>query len=148
MQVLYGVDLDVREGEIVALLGTNGAGKSTFLRAVSGLIDPIGGAVFYAGRDVTHADAVTKAQLGIALVPGDRGVFPGLSVAENLRVAAWMYRSDKAELQQAINRVTDYFPVLRERWDVPAGGLSCGEQQMVVLAQAVIGWPKLDRVHE
>ena len=148
LQILFGVDLDVHEGEIVALLGTNGAGKSTFLRAVSGLIDPIGGAVFFNGRDITHADAMTKAQLGMALVPGDRGVFPGLSVAENLRIAGWMYRGDKVKLQEAINRVTDYFPVLRERWDVPAGGLSGGEQQMVVLAQALMGRPKLLMIDE
>src|SRR5207249_11115039 len=133
VQILFGVDLDVHEGEVVALLGTNGAGKSTFLRAVSGLIDPIGGAVFYSGRDVTHADSVTKAQLGIALVPGDRGVFPGLSVAENLRVAAWMFRKDSTEMQAATERVLDFFPVLRERLDTPAGNLSGGEQQMVVL---------------
>jgi branched-chain amino acid transport system ATP-binding protein len=148
LQILFGVDLDVREGEIVALLGTNGAGKSTFLRAVSGLIDPIGGAVYFNGRDVAHADAMTKALLGMALVPGDRGVFPGLTVAENLRIAGWMYRGDKARLQEAIDRVTDYFPVLRERWDVPAGGLSGGEQQMVVLAQALMGRPKLLMIDE
>ena len=148
LQILFGVDLDVREGEIVALLGTNGAGKSTFLRAVSGLIDPIGGAVFFDGRDITHADAMTKALLGLALVPGDRGVFPGLTVADNLRIAGWMYRSDKQALQDAIDRVTAYFPVLRERWDVPAGGLSGGEQQMVVLAQALMGRPKLLMIDE
>jgi ABC-type branched-subunit amino acid transport system ATPase component/predicted MFS family arabinose efflux permease len=148
LQILFGVDLDVREGEIVALLGTNGAGKSTFLRAVSGLIDPIGGAVFFDGRDITHADAMNKALLGMALVPGDRGVFPGLTVADNLRIAGWMYRSDRDQLQKAIDRVTDYFPVLRERWNVPAGGLSGGEQQMVVLAQALMGRPKLLMIDE
>jgi len=148
LQILFGVDLDVHEGEIVALLGTNGAGKSTFLRAVSGLIDPIGGAVFFDGRDITHADAMNKAMLGMALVPGDRGVFPGLTVAENLRIAGWMYRGDKEELQRSIDGVLDYFPVLRERWNVPAGGLSGGEQQMVVLAQALIGRPKLLMIDE
>ena len=148
VQVLFGVDLDVREGEIVALLGTNGAGKSTFLRAVSGLIDPIGGAVFYNGRDVTHADSVTKAQLGIALVPGDRGVFPGLTVADNLRVAAWMFRKDSAEMHAATERVLDFFPVLRARRDTPAGNLSGGEQQMVVLAQALMGKPRLLLIDE
>jgi len=148
VQVLFGVDLDVHEGEIVALLGTNGAGKSTFLRAVSGLIDPIGGAVFYAGRDITHSDSVTKAQLGIALVPGDRGVFPGLSVAENLRVAAWMFRKDSAEMEAATDRVLDFFPVLRERLDTAAGSLSGGEQQMVVLAQALMGKPRLLLIDE
>jgi ABC-type branched-subunit amino acid transport system ATPase component len=148
LQILFGVDLDVHQGEIVALLGTNGAGKSTFLRSVSGLLDPVGGAVFFGGRDITHADARTKALLGMAMVPGDRGVFPGLTVAENLRIAGWMYRGDRAELASAIDRVTAYFPVLRDRWDVPAGGLSGGEQQMVVLAQALMGRPKLLMIDE
>ncbi|HET6809576.1 MAG TPA: MFS transporter, partial [Acidimicrobiales bacterium] len=148
LQILFGVDLDVRQGEVVALLGTNGAGKSTFLRAVSGLIDPVGGAVYFAGRDVTHADPVNKALLGMALVPGDRGVFPGLTVAENLQIAGWMFRGDSPQLREATERVLGYFPVLRQRWDVPAGNLSGGEQQMVVLAQALMGRPKLLMIDE
>jgi ABC-type branched-subunit amino acid transport system ATPase component/predicted MFS family arabinose efflux permease len=148
LQILFGVDLDVRQGEVVALLGTNGAGKSTFLRAVSGLVDPVGGAVFFNGRDVTHADSVNKAVLGMALVPGDRGVFPGLTVADNLRIAGWMFRSESAQFREATERVLDYFPVLRERWDVPAGNLSGGEQQMVVLAQALMGRPRLLMIDE
>ena len=148
LQILFGVDLDVRQGEVVALLGTNGAGKSTFLRAVSGLIDPVGGAVYFDDRDVTHADPVNKALLGMALVPGDRGVFPGLTVADNLRIAGWMFRSDSTQMREATDRVLGYFPVLRERWDVPAGNLSGGEQQMVVLAQALMGKPKLLMIDE
>ncbi|HET6874184.1 MAG TPA: MFS transporter [Acidimicrobiales bacterium] len=148
VQILFGVDLDVHEGEIIALLGTNGAGKSTFLRAVSGTMDPIGGAIFFNGRDVTHADAVTKALLGMALVPGDRGVFPGLTVADNLRIAGWTFRRDTAYVRESQERVLGYFPVLRERWDVPAGNLSGGEQQMLVLAQALMGRPKLLMIDE
>src|SRR5207249_828602 len=131
VQILFGVDLDVHEGEVVALLGTNGAGKSTFLRAVAGLLDPIGGAVFFHGRDITHADSVNKALLGMAMVPGDRGVFPGLTVAENLRIAGWVFRKNAAEVDEGLERVLSYFPVLRERWRVPAGNLSGGEQQML-----------------
>jgi len=148
LQILFGVDLDVHEGEVVALLGTNGAGKSTFLKAVSGLLDPIGGGVFFAGRDVSHADAVNKALLGMALVPGDRGVFPGLTVKENLRIAGWMIRGDSSEMDAAIERVLDYFPVLRDRLGVPAGNMSGGEQQMLVLAQALMGRPKLMMIDE
>jgi len=148
VQVLFGVDLDVREGEIVALLGTNGAGKSTFLKAVSGLMDPIGGAVFFDGRDVSHADSVTKALLGMALVPGDRGVFPGLTVAENLRIAGWMFRKDAEAMREGIERVLGYFPILKDRWEVPAGNLSGGEQQMLVLAQSLMGRPKLLMIDE
>ncbi len=148
LQILFGVDLDVREGEVVALLGTNGAGKSTFLKAVSGLLDPIGGAVFFRGRDVSHADAVNKALLGMALVPGDRGVFPGLTVRENLRIAGWMIRGESGEMEKAIEHVLDYFPVLRQRLDVPAGNLSGGEQQMLVVGQALMGRPKLMMIDE
>jgi branched-chain amino acid transport system ATP-binding protein len=148
LQILFGVDLDVREGEVVALLGTNGAGKSTFLRAIAGLLDPIGGGIFFVGRDVTHADAVNKSFLGMALVPGDRGVFAGLTVADNLRIAGWMLRGDKAALDEATERVLNYFPVLRERIDVPAGNLSGGEQQMLVLGQALMGRPKLMMIDE
>ena len=148
LQILFGVDLDVKEGEIVALLGTNGAGKSTLLKAVSGTMDPIGGAVYFNGRDVTHADAVTKATLGMALVPGDRGVFPSLTVADNLRIAGWMLRRDQAYLSESTDKVLEYFPVLRERWNVPAGNLSGGEQQMLALGQALLGRPKLLMIDE
>jgi ABC-type branched-subunit amino acid transport system ATPase component/predicted MFS family arabinose efflux permease len=148
IQILFGVDLEVHAGEIVALLGTNGAGKSTFLRGVAGLVDPIGGSVYFAGRDVTHADAVTKALLGMALVPGDRGVFPGLTVAENLQIATWTFRKDEAGVTEAMERVLSYFPVLGQRRGVPAGNLSGGEQQMLVLAQALMGDPKILMIDE
>jgi len=148
VQILFGVDLDVHEGEIVALLGTNGAGKSTFLRAVSGVLDPTGGAVFFNGRDVSHADAMNKALLGMALVPGDRGVFPALTVAENLRIAGWTFRRDTSYVAESTERVLNYFPVLRERWNTMAGNLSGGEQQMLVLAQALMGRPKLLMIDE
>ena len=148
LQILFGVDLEVHEGEIVALLGTNGAGKSTLLKAVSGTMDPIGGVIFFGGRDVTHADAVNKAMLGMALVPGDRGVFPSLTVADNLRIAGWMLRKDQQYLAESTAKVLGYFPVLRDRWDVPAGNLSGGEQQMLALGQALLGRPKLLMIDE
>ncbi len=147
-QVLFGVDLEIHEGEIVALLGTNGAGKSTLLRAISGLVDPDGGAIFYDGRDVTHADATVTARLGIVQVPGGRGIFPSLSVAENLRVAGWLQRSEQAWSADAIDRVRSLFPVLASRWDETAGNLSGGEQQMLSLAQAMLARPKLLLVDE
>jgi len=148
VQVLFGVDFDVAQGEVIALLGTNGAGKSTLLRAISGLMDPIGGAIFFDGRDITHADATQKAALGIVQVPGGRGVFPGLSVGENLRLAGWLFRKDPAYLRDATERVLGYFPILREFWDRPAADLSGGQQQMLTLAQSLLAKPKLLMIDE
>jgi branched-chain amino acid transport system ATP-binding protein len=147
-QVLFSVDFEMHEGEIVALLGTNGAGKSTLLKAISGLVDPDGGAIFFAGRDIAHADATQTSRLGLSQVPGGRGIFPTLSVNENLKVAAWLRRKDEAEITEALGRIRDLFPVLADRWDEAAGNLSGGEQQMLSLAQAMLARPKLLLVDE
>jgi ABC-type branched-subunit amino acid transport system ATPase component len=147
-QVLFGVDFEVQDGEIVALLGTNGAGKSTLLKAISGLAPASGGVVIFDGEDITGADAIQTARLGIAQVPGGRGIFPSLTVAENLRTAGWLYRKDAQYLKESIDRVVEYFPVLKKRWDTPAGSLSGGEQQMLSLAQAFISRPKLLMIDE
>jgi len=144
VQVLFGVDLDVQEGEIVALLGTNGAGKSTLLKAISGLVDPIAGSIAFDGRDITHADAVTTSKLGIIQVPGGRAVFPTLTVAEHFRCGTWLYASeDEAEVQARVDRVLELFPRLRERWDQMAGNLSGGEQQQLGLGMAFVAKPRL-----
>jgi ABC-type branched-subunit amino acid transport system ATPase component/predicted MFS family arabinose efflux permease len=148
VQVLFDVDFDIEEGEIVALLGTNGAGKSTLLKAISGLVDPVGGAIFFEGRDITHADANAKSAMGIVQVPGGRGVFPSLSVGDNIRAAGWMFRGDADHRRESSERVLEYFPILRKRWDTPAGSLSGGEQQMLSLAQAFIARPKLLLIDE
>ena len=148
VQVLFGVDFEVEKGEIVALLGTNGAGKSTLLRAITGLVDPTDGTVCLAGRDITHADANAGARLGIMAVPGGRGVFPTLSVADNLKVATWLVRKDRRRADAAVQRVLEFFPILRERWHTAAGDLSGGEQQMLSLAQAFIAEPQLLLVDE
>ena len=148
VQVLFGVDMEVRPGEIVALLGTNGAGKSTLLKAISGSVDPIGGAIFFDGRDVTHADAVQTVKLGIVQVPGGKAVFPTLTVAEHLRAGGWLYRDDPEYLKQATEEVLQTFPRLRERIDQMAGNLSGGEQQMLALGMAFIAKPKLLMIDE
>jgi branched-chain amino acid transport system ATP-binding protein len=148
VQVLFDVDFEVASGEIVALLGTNGAGKSTLLRAISGIVDPIGGAIFFEGRDVTHADPNTKSEIGVIQVPGGRGIFPSLTVGENIRAAGWMFRDEPGYRKEAVERVLGYFPVLRTRWDTPAGSLSGGEQQMLSLGQAFIARPKLLLIDE
>jgi ABC-type branched-subunit amino acid transport system ATPase component/predicted MFS family arabinose efflux permease len=148
VQVLFGVDLDIREGEIVALLGTNGAGKSTLLKAITGIVDPIGGAIFFGGRDITHADAVQSTKLGIVQMPGGKGVFPTLTVAEHFTAAAWLFAGDTARVQAATEEVLDRFPRLRERWDQLGGDLSGGEQQMLALGMAFIARPRLLMIDE
>jgi ABC-type branched-subunit amino acid transport system ATPase component len=144
VQVLFGVDLDIEEGEVVALLGTNGAGKSTLLKAISGLVDPTAGTISYGDRDITHADAVATAKLGIVQVPGGKAVFPTLTVAEHFRAGTWLYaREDPKEVQARIEYVLDLFPRVRERWDQMAGNLSGGEQQQLALGMAFVAKPRL-----
>jgi ABC-type branched-subunit amino acid transport system ATPase component len=144
VQVLFGVDLDVEEGEIVALLGTNGAGKSTLLKAISGLVDPIAGTIRFAGRDITHANAVETSRMGIVQVPGGRAVFPTLTIADHFKCGTWLYASeDQAVVQARIETVLGQFPRLRERWDQMAGNLSGGEQQQLGLGMAFVAKPRL-----
>ncbi len=147
-QVLFGVDLEVAEGEIVALLGTNGAGKSTVLKAISGLVPTMAGYISFEGEEITRPDPNAIARLGITQVPGGRGIFPGLTVAENLRAASWLYRKDRDYVEAATARVLEYFPALTNRFDTPAGNLSGGEQQMLSLAKAFIARPKLLMIDE
>jgi ABC-type branched-subunit amino acid transport system ATPase component/sugar phosphate permease len=148
VQVLFNVDLDVREGEIVALLGTNGAGKSTLLNAVAGTVAASNGAIWFDGEDISHLPAPEHVRRGVVTVPGGKGVFPGLTVRENLRLAGWPFRDDPAHVQSATERVLDLFPRLRERIDALAGSLSGGEQQMLSLGQAFIARPRLLMIDE
>jgi branched-chain amino acid transport system ATP-binding protein len=148
VQVLFGVDMEVKQGECVALLGTNGAGKSTLLKAISGVLDPIGGAMLFDGRDITHTDAVETTKAGIIQVPGGRAVFPTLTVAEHLRAGGWLYRRDTEYLDRAVDEVLKTFPRLGDRIDQMAGNLSGGEQQMLALGMAFIAKPKLLMIDE
>ncbi len=144
VRVLFGVDLEIRQGEIVALLGTNGAGKSTLLKAVSGLVDPTEGSITFDGRDITHTNPVERARLGIVQVPGGRAVFPTLTVAEHFKAAAWLFaKEDAAEVQARTERVLEMFPRLKERWHQMAGNLSGGEQQQLGLGMAFVAKPRL-----
>jgi branched-chain amino acid transport system ATP-binding protein len=144
VQVLFGVDMEVERNEIVALLGTNGAGKSTVLKAISGLIKPIGGKVYFDGRDITGIEGPEAARLGIVQVPGGKAVFPTLTVAEHFKAGTWLFaREDPAEVQARIDAVLDAFPRLRERWDQMAGNLSGGEQQQLAVGMAFVAKPKL-----
>jgi ABC-type branched-subunit amino acid transport system ATPase component/ABC-type branched-subunit amino acid transport system permease subunit len=143
MQVLFGVDLTVREGEIVALLGTNGAGKSSLLRSVTGLLPAKSGTVRFAGRDITAEATERIARSGLTMMPGGRGIFPSLTVAENLRIAGWVHRKDPAATNAGLAEVHELFPVLAERSNQLAGDMSGGQQQMLSLAMAFLTKPKL-----
>jgi len=147
-QVLFGVDFDVDEGELVALLGTNGAGKSTLLRAIAGIQQASNGAIFLEGDDVTHLPPHQVAARGVVMMPGGNAIFPTLTVEQNLKTAAWMYRKDPAYLKQRMADVLELFPRLRERWTAQAGNLSGGEQQMVALGQALLMRPRLLMIDE
>ncbi|HVT65405.1 MAG TPA: MFS transporter [Mycobacteriales bacterium] len=147
VQILFRVHLDIKEGEIVALVGTNGAGKSTLLRAICGLQQASNGAIFFDGRDITYLPTHEAAQLGIVYMPGGQGVFPLMSVKDNLLTAARM-RKDAADVNVEIEKVLEFFPRLRERLDVQAGTMSGGEQQMLSLGQAFLMKPRLLMIDE
>ena len=148
VQVLFGVDFEVDEGEIVALLGTNGAGKSTLLKAISGVVEADHGAVIFDGREMTHAPANEIAGRGVVQVPGGGGVFPSLSVAENLRVAGWLHRHDRDAVGEGVERVLAMFPVLGQRLTDSAADLSGGQQQMLALGMAFLSRPRLLMIDE
>ncbi|MEX2537787.1 MAG: MFS transporter [Actinomycetota bacterium] len=141
VQVLFGVDFDVEDGDIIALLGTNGAGKSTLLRAINGTHEASSGAIVFDGRDITHMPPHEVAAGGVVSVPGGRGVFPDLSVAENLMLGNWL--SDDEEASQRLDEAYEIFPILRERSNERAQLLSGGEQQMLSLAMALLNKPRL-----
>ena len=140
-QALFGVSLSVAPGSVLAVLGANGAGKSTLARAVCGLVRPKAGRVFFAGRDVTGFPAHRIRKLGLTYIPEGRGIFPGLSVMDNLKMAVAQER--RQDRPAAIERAIARFPVLGQRTHQRAGSLSGGEQQMLALARALAVSPKL-----
>jgi len=141
--VCRGISIEINEGEIVALIGANGAGKSTTLRAIAGLMTPRAGSIMFAGQDITRLPSHERALLGIALVPEGRHVFPFLTARENLELGGFKNRRDSAKVGRMIDRIFDMFPRLRERSRKNAGTLSGGEQQMLVLGRAMMSEPKL-----
>jgi branched-chain amino acid transport system ATP-binding protein len=148
VQVLFGVDLDVRPGEITALLGTNGAGKSTLLRAIGGVAPITAGTVRLDDVDLRALDPDQVAGAGIAQMPGGAGVFPSLTVDENLRVAAWGIRHEGQRVRDRTAEVRSRFPVLESRAGDQAGDLSGGQQQQLALAMALLGEPSLLLIDE
>jgi ABC-type branched-subunit amino acid transport system ATPase component len=148
VEVLRGVDFVVNRGEIVALLGTNGAGKSTILRSISGLLTPDAGQILFEGNDVAGAATEATVRLGITQVPGGRGLLPNLSVEENLRMGAYPIRRDKPAVKAGFERVYATFPRLAERRKQLAGLMSGGEAQMVAIGRALMLQPKLMMIDE
>ena len=142
INAVRGVNFEVNQGEIVSLIGANGAGKSTILRTVSGLIKPASGTLTYEGQNITKTNAQKIVQLGISHVPEGRHVFKGLSVRENLEMGAFL-RKDRANIEADIQAVYDRFPVLGERQKQDASTLSGGEQQMLAMGRALMSKPKL-----
>jgi branched-chain amino acid transport system ATP-binding protein len=142
IEALKGVSIKVREGEIVTLIGANGAGKSTMLRSINGLNHPRRGTIHFGDRNITRAAAHYIVRLGISQSPEGRKLFPRMSVLENLEMGAFQ-RRNRSELRSDLDRVYSLFPRLAERKQQRAGTLSGGEQQMVAIARALMAHPKL-----
>jgi branched-chain amino acid transport system ATP-binding protein len=142
IQALKGVSLEVRSGEIVTLLGSNGAGKTSTLRAINGLNRPRSGTIRFEGRDITARSAHEIVKRGISQSPEGRKLFPRMTVLENLEMGAYQ-RTDKANFQADIDHVFELFPRLAERRNQNAGTLSGGEQQMCAIGRALMARPKL-----
>jgi branched-chain amino acid transport system ATP-binding protein len=142
IQALKGISIEVREGEIVTLIGANGAGKSTTLRSINGLNHPRRGKIWFQGRDITHEPAHNVVKLGIAQSPEGRKLFPRMTVTENLEMGAFQ-RRDKGGMREDMDRVFTLFPRLAERQHQKAGTLSGGEQQMCAIGRALMARPTL-----
>ena len=142
IQAVRNVDFTVKEGEIVSLIGANGAGKSTILKTLSGLIHPSKGEIVYLGENIASTSAKKIVEKGLVQVPEGRHVFPGLTVKENLELGAFL-RKDKEEIQKDMEAVFERFPILKERKDQDAQTLSGGEQQMLAMGRALMSRPKL-----
>jgi len=138
-----GIAFHVDEGEIVTLIGANGAGKSTTLRAIAGALIPRAGVIRFRGQDITHLPSHERTRLGIALVPEGRRVFPFLTARENLELGAFKYRNDKSKVGMLLDKIFAMFPRLSERSSQNAGTLSGGEQQMLALGRAMMSEPYL-----
>ena len=140
IEAVRGISFDVKAGETVTLIGANGAGKSSTLRTISGLVKPSEGKIIFAGEDITGKDPTQIVSKGLMMVPEGRRIFPNLTVLENLKIGAYLR---KDELDEDIEKVYKYFPRLKERSWQEGGTLSGGEQQMLAVGRALMGRPKL-----
>ena len=142
IEALKGVSLQVGQGKIVSLIGANGAGKTTMLHAISGIVKKSGGSIAFLGNDITKAKAKNIVEQGLIQVPEGRRIFTGLTVYENLMMGAFL-RKDKEGIQKDLQRCYELFPILSERTNQDAATLSGGEQQMLAMARALMAQPKL-----
>ena len=142
IQAIKGISFEVNQGEVIALIGANGAGKTTILHTITGLLSPKSGSVFFEGKDITKVPAHKIVSLGMAHVPEGRRVFAELTVYENLKMGAYT-RKDKNEIEQTLQMVYERFPRLKERKNQLAGTLSGGEQQMLAMGRALMSHPKI-----
>ncbi len=143
VEVLKGINLEINEEEIVCLLGANGAGKSTFLKVISGLITPGKGSVFFMGQKITRKKPNEIVKAGISHIPEGRQIFTTLTVQQNLLLGAYVHGSRKADLEKLYTFVFSLFPILKKRFSGKAGSLSGGEQQMLAIARGIMAQPKL-----
>ena len=143
VEALHGISLEVRRGEVVALIGSNGAGKSTTLRAISGMIRPAAGRIVFEGRDIAGLPSHEVVRLGLVHVPEGRQIFANQSVRDNLVLGAFQHQRAKAETAALLDRELSRFPVLRERQNQRAGTLSGGEQQMLAISRGLMARPKV-----
>jgi branched-chain amino acid transport system ATP-binding protein len=142
IQALKGISIEVKEGEIITLIGANGAGKTTVLMSICGIVPPREGNIIFMGQDITNVEPNKIAALGIFQVPEGRRIFPYLTVQENLDMGAYL-RKDKEEINNDLKYIFELFPILYERRNQQGGTLSGGEQQMLAISRALMGRPRL-----
>ena len=143
IEAIKGISITVNQGEIVTLIGANGAGKTTILKTISGLITPTSGQILFDGEDIQNIPAFKRVDLGISQAPEGRGIFPGMTVLENLEMGKYIRKNRKAEMSEDLERVFMLFPRLQERRTQMGGTLSGGEQQMLAIGRALMARPKL-----
>lgn len=143
IEALRGISFHVNKGEIISIIGANGAGKTTTLKTISGLLKPTSGSIHFDGVDVATVAPYARVVLGISQVPEGRGIFPGMSVLENLEMGTYHRKHNRAEFAEDLEQVYDLFPRVKERQGQSAGTLSGGEQQMIAIGRALMSRPTL-----
>ena len=143
IEAIKGISLNVKQGEIVTLVGANGAGKTTLLKTISGLLKPSAGVISFEGKDIQTIEPHNRVLAGLCQAPEGRGIFPGMTVLENLEMGKFSRKEWKNELKEDLDRMYDLFPRLKERQNQTGGTLSGGEQQMLSIGRALMSRPKL-----